>query len=650
MVKKRSMVEEIGEEEILLPDLVNAALAANDQIKYYLALLQSAQQRAEHPRGRFSSMTEERELVQEDDARLDTVIAGSIKQEDRLYAIPHTSMILDAIRGRLERMLRPFRAMADGEGREFQERADRLLRDLPAHPGTVTAEQIQALTSGDRQGPDSVHLLVMDLHRALNALQSTIAEEEIEGAQTYRLADEDRELVASFMDGLNRTARLKFEHPGLGTTATRSGDRLAIQNDVGETEAHLMMINVAGLEVSVVQTDVHLPRVLFFQGLFRDYGVQWQDTISRTAAGGADKGLYHLSRGTFAARDRDQLKAFLNFLGAKIVFLIDWNRARKRLQIFLPKRDAVSVLRWAAENEVGHRGFLELGGDQLVFEALELAPRVPLRYGQPLYQVLGRDRTAEFFRSALRKSTLELLARKPARLVRDEIKADLLKYFRPVPQDLMTLSIRHATLIFEVSSTLRAAVHGLEEDGEPSRVERDAGRSKRWEKGADDIVSRVRTLAKTIEAAAPFVELAVMADDAIDYLEEAMYLMTLIGPETPASVPVAELGTMTDIAAASCQEFIKSLYAAEHAYGRWAVDDMASFLRPVDAVIGLEEECDLALRRTMAAIYSRPAEVKGTVLAMELARNIEESTNSLMKAAYILKENVFGNAGAFEVR
>jgi hypothetical protein len=48
-LKKKSIVWELGEEELLLPELVNFALTANDIIKYYLTLLQTAKEKAEHP-------------------------------------------------------------------------------------------------------------------------------------------------------------------------------------------------------------------------------------------------------------------------------------------------------------------------------------------------------------------------------------------------------------------------------------------------------------------------------------------------------------------------------------------------------------------------------------------------------------------------
>ena len=46
----------------------------------------------------------------------------------------------------------------------------------------LAADTIQVITSGDRAGGDSLHLLVMDMHRALNALQANLASETITAA------------------------------------------------------------------------------------------------------------------------------------------------------------------------------------------------------------------------------------------------------------------------------------------------------------------------------------------------------------------------------------------------------------------------------------------------------------------------------------
>ena len=77
------------------------------------------------------------------------------------------------------------------------------------------------------------------------------------------------------MAGVNATAPLKFDHPGLGTTATRAGDRLVIQNDIGTTDAHVLVLHVVGLTLTVMYTDIHAARLRFFQSLLEPMGFQW---------------------------------------------------------------------------------------------------------------------------------------------------------------------------------------------------------------------------------------------------------------------------------------------------------------------------------------------------------------------------------------
>ena len=113
----------------------------------------------------------------------------------------------------------------------------------------------------------------MDLHKELNRLQQQIASETIDGACVYGIQAEDRPLISAFMSGLNRTRGLKFDHPGLGTTATRSGERLILQNDIGLTQAHILVIHVEPPQASLTCPDVHPQRLLFFQDLFLRFAV-----------------------------------------------------------------------------------------------------------------------------------------------------------------------------------------------------------------------------------------------------------------------------------------------------------------------------------------------------------------------------------------
>ena len=203
-------------------------------------------------------------------------------------------------------MVRPFVISDTADAPGFQARQKALSVALRADgPEEIDGARITAITSGDRSAGDSLHLLVMDLHRALNALLDQLANETIDGARTYLLDEGDRELVQAFMKGLNRTAPLKFNHPGLGTTVTRAGERLVIQNDIGVTEAHVLVIAVTSAAVTITYTDVHMARLAFFQSLFDDWNVDWSDTLSRRSAGKQDGGIYHLTVGTFAVSDRE---------------------------------------------------------------------------------------------------------------------------------------------------------------------------------------------------------------------------------------------------------------------------------------------------------------------------------------------------------
>src|SRR5208283_818486 len=97
-------------------------------------------------------------------------------------------------------------------------------------------------------------------------------------------------LVCAFMAGVNRTSRLKFNHPGLGTAASRSGSRLIIQNDIGTTDAHVIVIHVEGRKVSLTYSDVHLDRLQFFRAMLDRFAVDWTDPRGSQApslAGGA---------------------------------------------------------------------------------------------------------------------------------------------------------------------------------------------------------------------------------------------------------------------------------------------------------------------------------------------------------------------------
>ena len=197
------------------------------------------------------------------------------------------------------------------------------------------------------------------------------------------------------MTGLNRTAKLKFAHPGLATTATRTGGRLVIQNDIGTTDAHVIVIHVQGLSVSVTYTDVHPERLAFFQDMLKPRSVTWES--ERTAALAAGEPFY-LATGRMEATDAEDCRTYLEFLGSRLVFLIDWNRARKQLRGFLRGSRPRGPAAMRGNCEIGHRGFLELGGAHLVNQAIEATAGSSMHFGDRLCDVLGDAGALEFLR------------------------------------------------------------------------------------------------------------------------------------------------------------------------------------------------------------------------------------------------------------
>src|SRR4030095_12090032 len=204
----------------------------------------------------------------------------------------------------------------------------------------ITSSVIETLTRLTSNGHDRINQIVMDLHWELNRLQATVCVELLDGAHVYGLRDVDRKLVRAFMRGIHETASLKFDHPGLETSATRDGDHLAIQNDLGVTDAHVVVIHVKELKATIIYTDAHRLRARFIRELLEPYRVAWTETTNGFG--------FQMCTGSYDAEDQDALEHFLTAVGSRLVFLIDWDRARTRLSRFGTTSAAIGLLQGAA--------------------------------------------------------------------------------------------------------------------------------------------------------------------------------------------------------------------------------------------------------------------------------------------------------------
>jgi hypothetical protein len=228
MTGKTEIVDVLGERALVLPALLAAALVANERAKYVLTLLQMAASQAENPQPSPASLRAEREACGIAEPAFDRSIARAEHVGAGTYHIPAAARLVALLDDALRAMLAPLGAAgksaaeAAAQHRRFKDRLERLIAARPpVNADLLAGETIAALTSARPKAGDGFHLLVMDLHQEINRLQAAIATSEIAGAKAYGLVASDRAALTAFMTGLNRTAPLKFDHPGLDTIAAR---------------------------------------------------------------------------------------------------------------------------------------------------------------------------------------------------------------------------------------------------------------------------------------------------------------------------------------------------------------------------------------------------------------------------------------------
>jgi uncharacterized protein Yka (UPF0111/DUF47 family) len=539
----------------------------------------------------------------------------------------------------IETMLAPVLVAEAGLGGDdaWQSRLQALRAGLRIEDDTLPADYFDRVTRADRASGDSLHLLVMDLHKALNRLQASIAVESLDGASVYNLADGDRPLVQAFMRGLAATAPLKLGHPGLGTTATRIGERLVIQNDIGTTDAHVLVAHVEGLDLSFVYTDIHPTRAQFFQDLFEPLGMQW------TVRPAGDPTGFETRIARVTASDRSELEGLLTFLGSRLVFLIDWNRARKRLSRFAGKAEVLAVLRWSAEHGIGHRAFLEAGGERLISQALERIPGAHLPYGVRLDEVVGADLARRFLMAVLRITSEGYAQGRSLRFLRDEVEAELIELFHETQEGALGLVADHASLVAALAVSLRDALLSAASGAEPEVIVRAAGRAKQIETRADEIVRAGRGSQQRASGADAVARLLAEADDVADGLEEAAFRLTLVQQRRCDPRTLGALQGLSQLAVEGAQEYVRSIETARDIRRGSARDEVQEFLVAIDRLVTIEHESDAAERQAQTVLLDAAGDFRELHLLSQIASGLEAAIDALSRCGLMLRDHVMGD-------
>ena len=641
---KSEIIEELGQFDLLLPSLIAEGLAANDRVKARLSVLQAAAQHAHEPLAARFDLAGECRAAGIDAVALETLVnRAAVSVGERLSA-PGLGSLGAAIWADVETMIRAVKAGDPVQGDRAAERLAAIQASVSfGAADDIELAEVASLTGLSEDGGDSLHRLVMDLHKALNRLAAAHAEEVLAGAHVSALLPEDRPAVEAFMRGVEATEKLKFGHPGLGTTATRAGGRLTIQNDIGETDAHVVVITVEADAVTVIYTDNHLARAKFFTGLFRNVPVQWSGLERKSAPALPDNAAFYLITGRYAFDSSKRRDAFLETVGASLVFLIDWNKARKVLREWVSNADAIRILEWAARHRVGHRGFLQLGGAELVASAVRHAAPARIGFGERLDQVLGRDAAVDFLKTVLRVAAEALLQGSSVRLARDRIEAALVGHLQRVDRTLLAVMIRQAGLAREIAAHIALFV-AERQAHRPFDCAALTERARGIEEKADRIAIEARSEIARLDATRGIELLINQMENAIDELEQAAFVASLVPGEVAAELlePLAELcaATVSGTEAAA----VGVAAAAEVPDGHRV--DTEDALAAVGRLIDAEHRADAAERMATARILTGDFNLKTALSVLDLARALERSTDRMAAFGHLLREHVLADLSA----
>jgi len=635
-MEKLGAVAELGQTELLKPARIRAALAANDRLKLYLSVLQAADARASGTETQRLDLSREFAAAGLKSSWLAEMPMNAYR-EGKVLHVPELSRLRGMLDEDLRLMARPLE-----NTNTFSDRVEQWCAWLERLQGdTLTTDDLRSLTSGKRGAEDSLHLLIMDLHKAINRLASALSSENIDGAHVWQVEDADRHRIAAFMRGVNRTRSLKLQHPGLDTAATRDGSRLLLQNDIGTNDAHVLVIQVEELEVVLTYSDLHRQRFAFFQSQLCEVGASWSEPQARSHADLNQGDSYYVGTATFSCRDESHLASVLEGIGERIVFLIDWNRARKRLEQCVGKSDAVAILSETARRRLGHMAWLEAGGEKLVFGAMQALGDEYFRIGDRLDTVMGSEKARAFILDVMALATAATQQRQPLALVADETRLLLARYLHR--HDEFGLLAEHAAYCHAIAEGLRDALaHGNERNRKGAREF--AERAKNWERSADQLVMHARARAEARPRWEAFATLLETADDVADALEEGAFLLSLIAADHHQGWrgevhQVMQL--LADAVLGAVQDHVKAVAIARTFGDHSSAEDHEEFVAALWRVLNAERQCDVLLRDVRRALAEHVSDASTLNLSTDLAQALEAASDALLATGYRLRRLAF---------
>jgi len=637
-MQKAEAVAHLGQTSLLMPAWIKAGLHANDRLKLLLSLLQSTHAQA-RSHGQ-QSLDWRRELRATGQVQLEPLLDWEqvAHIDDDTLVVPHLDLYFRTLAADLQLMARPVLtndATSEPDARVAQWHAQ--LRDWEALDA-IDATTLSRLTRGLREQGDSLHLLVMDLHKLLNQRTGELYTDDIDGAHAWQIEEDDHELVSAFMKGLHRTSPLRFSHPGLDTAVTRDGDKLLIQNDIGTNDAHVLVIEVSHRAIELTYSELHKPRFEFFVHMLRELGFSWTTSQPMQSDQLNEGRPYMVGRARIDTETRRELRASLEALGSRIVFVIDWNRARKRLQLFVDKATAIELLHQGVRHEYGHMAWLMCGGEQLVFQAMQTTDPGAFQVGDRLDDVLGADTARQYLSQLMAKCTHLRLQGHPQSLLVDEARLLLHEFLRQ-HNDGFDLLEEHAAYGHGLAQTCARLF-----DQDPlsmAQVEALAKKAKHWEFEADQLLNAARQRADRHARWHTMVDLLTLADDVTDALEEVVFTASIAWREPFTGLPQSTLVVLSALADAtfeSMQDLVKAIQVVRAWIHSAAPQEKEVFIQLLWKIIRNEMRCDEHLREARLHILRELSPQPALMLiATDVANTLESASDHLLTLSHKLR-------------
>ena len=199
----------------------------------------------------------------------------------------------------------------------------------------------------------------------------------------------------------------------------------------------------------------------------------------------------------------------------------------------------------------------------------------------------------------------------------------------------------HASPIVECARALQEALGTLADATRIGFLERVAQRAAAWEHRADEILVTERQAAHRLDGGETVVGLIGTADDAIDDLEEAVFLLTVVPPNGVAVVRdvLEELPRLTTMAA---REHLKAVEIARLILDGSSPEDLEDFLVAIARVATLEHEADRANRAGRAALVRGAPDFRNLHVGDRIFQATEDATDALLRSALLLRDYLLG--------